>query len=110
MIEKILLDYLSENMEEPVSFEINEKEKTFVTIEKTGTSSRNYIYSATFAIKSHAPSLYEAAVLNEKVKEVMAGIEELDVISQCELDTDYNFTDTTTKSYRYQAVYNIVHY
>lgn len=110
MIEKVLLNYLSENIEVPVSLEMNEDDKTFVTIEKTGTSCRNHIKTATFAIKSHAPSLYDAAVLNEKVKEVMERMEELDIISECKLNTDYNFTDTVTKSYRYQAVYDIVHY
>ena len=35
---------------------------------------------------------------------------ELDDISRCELNTDYNYTDTARKKYRYQAVYDIVHY
>ena len=38
----------------------------------------------------------------------MEDIVELDSISQAELNTDYNFTDTQTKRYRYQAVYDLV--
>lgn len=29
-------------------------------------------------------------------------------ISKAKLNSDYNYTDTTTKSYRYQAVYDLV--
>ena len=110
MIEIIVINYLSERMDVPVAAEILEGETYFVTIEKTGSSVKDHIKTATIAVKSHAPSLHEAAVLNERVKEMMEGIEELDEVSECLLNTDYNFTDTTTKKYRYQAVYDIVHY
>ncbi|MEI3522519.1 MAG: hypothetical protein V8Q40_16600 [Anaerosacchariphilus sp.] len=42
------------------------------------------------------------------MKDAMEDIVELDSISQAELNTDYNFTDTQTKRYRYQAVYDLV--
>ena len=31
-------------------------------------------------------------------------------ISSAKLDTDYNFTDTSTREYRYQAVYDLTYY
>ena len=51
-----------------------------------------------------------AAQLNEEVKEVMMTITILPSISSCRLNADYNFTDTTKKRYRYQAVFDLVHY
>ena len=37
-------------------------------------------------------------------------IVEMDDISKCQLNSDYNYTDTTRKKYRYQAVYDMVHF
>ena len=34
----------------------------------------------------------------------------LEQIVSVSLNSDYNYTDTTTKEYRYQAVFDIVHY
>ena len=34
----------------------------------------------------------------------------LNSISKIKLNSDYNFTDTETKEYRYQAVFDINHY
>ena len=111
MIEKIILDYLSESLDVPVNLEQpDEKSTRYVLVEKTGSNRRNYISSATIAIQSYAESLYEAASLNEEVKQVMDSITELPEIAGCDLNSDYNFTDTTRKKYRYQAVYDITHY
>lgn len=115
MIEKIILDFLGERLSVPVSMEALNNEKRYVVIEKTGGSETNYISSATVAIQSVTDSrkggtLYEAAELNEEVKQAMREIEELEEVSSCSLNADYNFTDTTTKNYRYQAVFNLIHY
>ena len=48
--------------------------------------------------------------LNELVKEAMDDIVVLDEISRSALNSDYNFTDVTTKRHRYQAVYDLVFY
>ena len=40
----------------------------------------------------------------------MDGLVTLNEIVSVELNSDYNYTDTTTKEYRYQGVYNITHY
>lgn len=93
----------------PVSMEvINEKE--YVLIEKTGSSSENHINNSTFAVQSYSNTLYNAAELNERVKEVMREIVELPEVTKCVINSDYNFTDTTTKEYRYQAVIELTHY
>lgn len=112
MIEKTVLDYLSDKLQESCYMEVpdDSNENTFILVEKTGSSDEDGIWGATIAIQSYAPSLYEAAILNNKVKEAMLGITELDEISDCDLNSDYNFTDTSTKQYRYQAVFNLIHY
>ncbi len=111
MIETIILEYLSEKLDVPVyAEEPDDRPDTFVTIEKTGSSRTNLINRATLAIQSYAASLYEAAQLNETVKEVLDASIELSSISRAELNSDYNFTDTATKRYRYQAVYDFVYF
>jgi hypothetical protein len=82
----------------------------FVIIEKTGSSDTNRITKANFAIQSYADTLYEAAALNERVKEAMDSMLELGTISKVELNSDYNFTDTDLKAYRYQAVFVLTYY
>lgn len=110
MIEKNVLDYMNDVLEVPVYMEMPETQpEEFVLIEKIGSSTENFINSATIALQSYAGSLYLAAALNEKVKEAMDNIIILDDIFKSQLNTDYNFTDTTKKKYRYQAVYDLVY-
>lgn len=109
MIEKVLRDYLSSKLSVPVVME-NTTETEYVLIEKTGSGESNYIHSATFAIQSYSDSLYGASQLNEAVKSAMQNIIELDVVSDCSLNSDYNYTDLSEKRYRYQAVFNLTHY
>lgn len=111
MIETIILNYLSEKLSVPVRMEEEPNlPEEYVILEKTGSGITNFINRATVAIQSYSNSLYDAAQLNEKVKEAMDHITDLDDISRCELNTDYNYTDTSRKKYRYQAVFDIVHY
>lgn len=109
MIEATLLAYLSEALAVSVSIEKPLGESTFVLIDKTGSSEKNKIKSATFAIQSYAKSLYEAACLNERVKKAMEDMAGQKNISKVSLNTDYNYTDEKTKEYRYQAVYDLVY-
>lgn len=108
MIELILKQFLDSRLEVPVLLE-KERQLTgkFVIFEKTGGSSSNQLKTATIAIQSYAESLYEAALLNEEVKEVMSNLVEVTNVSGVTLNSDYNFTDAETKQYRYQAVFDI---
>lgn len=113
IIEEIIRNYLSEKMSVPVLTEIPKKDipKSYYLIEKTGGESENHIYRSTLTIQSYGSSLYEASVLNEQLKYVMEyNAIELDEVSSIELNGDYNFTDTSTNRYRYQAVFDLVHY
>ena len=82
---------------------------SYVLVEKTGASETDLITTSTIAFQSIAPTLYEAALLNEKVKAIIKTSSELKEISEAALVSDYNFTDAKSKSYRYQAVFEITH-
>ncbi|RKV93148.1 MAG: hypothetical protein D8H99_28800 [Streptococcus sp.] len=108
MIEKIVKKYLDEYLGVPSFFE-HEKNmpESFVIIQKTGGSGSDYVRSSTFAFQSYAPSLQKAAELNEIVKKTIENIVTVNEVSGVHHNSDYNFTDTESKRYRYQAVYDI---
>lgn len=110
MIAKLLIDYLSEQLEVFVGMEAPKQTTGYVLIDQTGSNTRNHITTATIAIQSYGATLYEAMLLNEAVKAAMDGFVELDEVASAKLETDYNFTNTATKQYRWQAVYQITHY
>lgn len=113
MIETIIYNYLSGlELSAPVYTEVPEDlPSTFYLIEKTGGTIENHISKSTIAIQSYGESLYEAIQMNEEIKEVMIyGLINDNEVASISLNSDYNYTDTTTKQYRYQAVFEIVHY
>lgn len=80
MIEVIIKKYLDEHLDVPSFFEHQKDEPArFIILEKTSGAKQNHLLSSTFAFQSYAESLYEAALLNDKVKQV---IEQLDVLPQ----------------------------
>ena len=111
MIEPTIIEYLAERLGVPVYGAIPANPPdTMVTVEKTGGRHINLIDAATLAIQSWAPSIEQAAQLNDQVKAAMAAAVELATISSCDLDTDYNFTDTARNRPRYQAIFEVVYY
>lgn len=110
MIEKIVLDYLKSKSINAYMERNNGIKGDFVLIEKTGGGEENHIKNSTLAIQSFSNSLYNTALLNEKIKELMKQIIELDEVSKCSLNSDYNYTIPNTKEYRYQAIFDLVHY
>ena len=110
MIAKTLLDYLDSTLSVPVMMEAPEQTTGYVLIDQTGSSRTNHITTTTFAIQSYGSSLYNAMLLNDEVKDAMVGFAELGNVTRVELQTDYNYTNTATKQYRWQAVYLITHY
>lgn len=111
MLELLLKNHLDGILEVPSFFEHQEDlPDEYIMIEKTGSSDRNKLKTATIAFQSYSISLYSAAVLNEKVKAAVERAIELERVSAVHLNSDYNFTDTETKRHRYQAVYDIYYY
>lgn len=110
MIAKTLLDYLNEHLLVPAYMEAHSELTDYVLIDQTGSSRENHIITTTFAIQSYGETLYRAMLLNDSVKSAMNGFAQLPEVTRVELQTDYNFTNTATKQYRWQAVYLITHY
>ena len=111
MIELIVLNHLKNHLTESVHLEKPSAQTgSYVVFEKTSSGKSNHLPSATIAFQSYADSLYKAAELNERVKNAVESLIELNEIRGVTLNSDYNFTDTTTKEYRYQAVYDIRYY
>lgn len=109
-IEKILFDYFK-NQEIPVfAEEPTEEIAEYFVIEKTGSNTENRINKASIAIQSYSDSMLGASELNERLKRFMDRITERNDVSSCRLNSDYNFTDTRKKKYRYQAIYDIVYF
>jgi len=112
MIEKVILDYLTEELSIPVYMERPlDLPERWVQLERTSTSEQNKIRSCMMACQSYdRNSMAGAAALNEEVVAAMDQAIILPSISRCKLNNAYNFTDTATKEYRYQAVYDITYY
>lgn len=111
MIEKTILDYLNEHLTVPAYMEQPiDKPASYVLIERTGSSESDLIESTTLALQSYGASLYDAAVLNMAVKARIKQAVELPSVSAVYINSDYNFTDTETKRYRYQCVAVVTHY
>lgn len=111
MIEKIILDWLSAELDVPVYLEEpKELPEEYVLIDKLGSAENDLITSATIAVQSYSASLYGAAELSAKVKKTMAESVSQGDICRCVCTSDYNYTDTETKRYRYQAVFDITYY
>lgn len=113
MIEKTILDYLASALDVPVYTERPEEvPQSWVRIEKTDGSCTcsGIIYRSFLTVQSCAATMYEAAVLNETVKALMLASEDaLEDVIRCDLDGEYNHTETTLKEYRYEAVYDLTH-
>jgi hypothetical protein len=108
IIEEKILRYLKGRIGVPVYMERPaNSDPSFLIVERVGGSEGNYISHGTFAIKSIGTTLYEAAILDHEVVKAMRDLSELENISSCILNADTNFTDTTTKEYRYQSTYLI---
>ncbi|MBY4966884.1 hypothetical protein FAJ35_09300 [Streptococcus suis] len=111
MIEVITLNFLTEYLSVPVYTEHQEDmPERFVIFEKTSGGKKNHLHQATLAIQSYGQSLEEAAFLNEEVKQAVEKMVAIPSISRVELNSDYNFTDTETKRYRYQAVVDFIYF
>ena len=111
MIEIEVRKFLAEQLSVPVYMEEPEDPPArYVILEKVGGGKSNGLKTATITAQSYGSSLYEAAMLNEELKEAMEVIDNQDPISRAELNSDYNFTDTETNRYRYQAVFDLIYY
>lgn len=110
IIEVYLIEYLSKELGVDVyGQEEDAEDGSYVVIEKLGSYVEDFTRHATIALKSYGTTLLDSAKLNERVKNAMDDIIKKPEIACSKLSSDYNYTDTTTKKYRYQAVYDLVY-
>jgi hypothetical protein len=113
MIEQLIIEYLrAELPEEKISAEVPEgMPDRFITVEKTGSQQIGRgLFVSTLAVQSWETSKMKAAVLSNKVCSILRGApDHVSDITQAS-GSDYDFTDTATKRYRYQAVFTFTHY
>lgn len=116
MIEKYLLDYLNDSqLEDSTYMELpSTSVQDFYTLEKTGSNDDDGLSIATFAVRSTSRmpggSLYRAANMNLYVIAELKAMAQEPEIAYVDIRSDYNDTDTSTKSYAYQAVVDIGYY
>lgn len=81
----------------------------YYVVERTSSGEINHIQSAMIAVQSiSGTSLLRAAEMSEAVRKAMPLIVQYyDDVCSCKMNSMYNFTDTSTKQYRYQAVYDV---
>ena len=81
----------------------------YILVERTAGSEKDHLRSAMVTVQSiSTESLYRAAEINEAAVDALLtfGEESTEVFS-CRLNSNYNYTNPTTKEYRYQAVFDI---
>ena len=82
MIAVTLLDFLKEDLDMDVYLEQPTNVTDYILIDQTGSSQTNHITTTTLAIQSYAPSLYEAMVLNDRVKGAMERFAQLNEVAR----------------------------
>jgi hypothetical protein len=118
MIEKTVIRHLMEALEtehvyaeRPTAPPLDALPEEYYLIEKVGGGERNHILNATIAVQSiSAVSMLRAAEMSEAAEKAMRDLPaKVDDVSRSRLNAAYNFTDTETKEYRYQAVFDLIY-
>ena len=111
MIEEIVKNYLLSVLSVPVYIDVPARPPAkYVSLERTGGGETEHIRSAMVAIQSYGATRYDAAELHESVMSFMKRLNEQDNVSACDLNAEYDYTDTATKRYRYQSVFDIIYF
>lgn len=106
MIEVELIKYLTKK---GFRCGLERQKNADVILQKTGGSLLSHQFVDTFAIQTYGKTKQKSAELAYQVQDAMLTITSFSKkIAGVEVNaTPYDFTDTSTKEYRYQAVYDI---
>ena len=110
MIEEIIIHYLGHEQALPVYAELpGDPPDEYILLQRTGGAEENLIREATVAVQTvTTESRFRAAQLAEALRTTMLGIVSRREIFHCSVNAGpYDFTDSTTKAYRYQTVYTL---
>lgn len=108
MIEQTILEYLMDALDmSDIYLEIpREIPETFIVFRVTDRGLYNQVNEATLEFQSYAPSKYEAAVLDEALRNAMDNVNSLPSVSG-RFGGGNDGTDTTLKLPRYRCYYNL---
>ena len=111
MIEVTLRNYLSDNMDIPVLMEHPQTSvKKYILLQLADASIVNHIDMATIFVNVYADSLYEAAELRDKVKELLLNAIFITGIAKSSLGQDQAATDSANHLYQYSLTFNFYYY
>ena len=109
MIETTVRNYLKDRLDIPVY--VGEEPKTkpseYVILEILDIGRINMIDAVTFNIVSYSTNLLKAAELNNRVKDAMYDITELDNVSSSKCGGGGQAINSVTKQYAYDCVFNL---
>ena len=104
---KSYLDDVLEDLDVGIYVETpNELPGKFIVLQVINRGKENQINEVTMEFRSYAPSKYEAALLDEAVREAMENIVVLPDISS-HLGGGNDNPDTVLKRYRYRCYFNL---
>ena len=111
MIEAIIRTYMLQTLGGIPVYNVVPKAvpKRYYVVEKTGGGMKNRVRTALITVQSYADSMAEAASMNEDAINVLID-NDVEEIASVRLNSDYNYSNPTTKQFRYQAVFDVVHY
>ena len=89
MIEQIVKDFLTARLGVPSRLRCRRAPGTFVVLERTDGEHSTGIKRCTLAVQSCAPTLLQAAQLDDRAIEAMEALAELDSVGACRLVRDY---------------------
>lgn len=111
MIEIALRKYLEDNLDVPVYMEHPKNPaKKFILLQLADAGRINHIDAATFFVTVYADSLYGAAEIKEKVKDLLFDAVTIDGISKATLGQDQAATDSANHLYQYNLTFNFYYY
>jgi len=111
-IEQLIVKHLNDTLSVPAYGEVphDPQVSSYCTVERTGGGVTDRLRTAMITIDIYGPSMVAVQNLNEEVLAAMDRLVEHNMVASCRLNSNYNDTDTTTKEYRYGALFDIVHY
>lgn len=112
LIEETVIRYLGEKLDTDHVYAERPADppEEYYIVELTSSGERDHIQTAMIAVQSiSSMSMLRAAQMNREAIRTLRDIPEETDISRCQLNSAYNYTDTETKQYRYQAVFDFVY-
>ncbi len=110
IIEATIIEYLKDKLDVSVVAETPDTEpESYVRIERVGRQVRNLLTTDSIAFQSYGATMYDAALLDDKVQSAVPELTKIAGVSGVHLASNYNSTDTSKKNYRYQCIFDITH-